>query len=146
MIFNANESCRCILFIQEVFYPPQKFFTPLFWIWKFFIISDFVKFQVLIISKIWVGWSYQRFGMSFGTKLTFWKCWFDPPTPSAKTIEIRKKSFLAYFRLRPKNFFFGSRFFWLRMLGGRTNIFSRSVWSPMTSQIAGMTILPIFWK
>ena len=73
---------------------------------------------------------------------------------------LRKKvqkifpSFLAAFGLfsllkrqaknRPKNFFFGCRLFWLRVLGGRTNVLRRSVWSQKTSQIAVMTILHIY--
>ena len=86
-----------------------------------------------IISKIWVGWSYQRFGMSFGTQLTFWQCWFEPPTPSAKKIDIRKKNFGLF------SSFFGSKE--NRLKSAKKE--GKNFWTFFSRPF--MTIIPAIW-
>ena len=54
--------------------------------------------------------------------------------------------YFPYCKNKPKMRFFGFRLFWLRVLGGRTIVLRRSVWSQKTSQIAGMTIVHIYRK
>ena len=62
------------------------------------VVARSVPFRInAIISPACVGYQYQRFGMSFGVKPTYFQYQIDFLTPSVEKIDFRKIAFWANF-------------------------------------------------
>ena len=98
-----------LFFAQNTSFPKSPSKTAYAQVWPpLFLFGSFIPFPEVvsetvglaingIISSICVGYQYQRFGMSFGVKPTYFQYQIDLPTPSAEKIDFRKIGFLAHF-------------------------------------------------